>query len=115
MTKEYPWDYFTDFRCCLCPNDKYHLHRCTICPPFVFLNKPQTICRFVVAFLDDEGHKVFVSHGIATNKRRWVIVQKNGKHSPHRLKKQGLPACDSFDKAQSNLNAYATENGWKPV
>ena len=99
-----------DFRCCLCPNDDNS--RSTICPPGGPSNKPETTCRFVLAFLDNEGRKVFVSHGINSNKKRWVSVIQNAKHTINRLKVKELPARKYDDEAQHDLNIYAMERGW---
>jgi hypothetical protein len=104
----------TDYRCCMCPNGD--TPRMKICPPGGPQDKPETICRFVAAFLDDNGARVFVSNGIDTTGRKWFSVrQKDTRHGTHRVKTKNLPVREYFDEAQHDLNVYAREKGWKRV
>jgi hypothetical protein len=71
------------FRCCLCPNINKPRER--ICPPGGPAQKPQTLCRFVLTFLDKHG--------------RILKVKK-------------IPSGKLYDEAQQELNAQAIKEGW---
>jgi len=64
-------------------------------------------------YRDENGAKVFVSSGIATDGKTWLTVrQKNGKGT-HRIKSPALPIRETSAKAQKDLDAYAKEKGWE--
>ena len=94
----------------MCPN--VNNSRSVTCPSGGPKNKPETICRFVLTFLNDKGQKIFVSHGINSNKKRWVSVIQKSKHMIKQLKEKELPARTYDDDAQHDLNIYAMKKGW---
>ena len=66
-------------------------------------------------YLDENGAKVFVSSGIATDGKTWLTVrQKKGKGT-HRIKSPSLPIRETLAKAQEDLDAYAERKGWKQL
>jgi hypothetical protein len=96
----------------MCPNRNIPIRK--ICPPGGPSEKPETLCRFVVAFLDDNGYKVFVSNGIDSSGKKWFSVrQKDANRGTHRIKAEALPIRETFDEAQYDLNMYAHEKRWK--
>jgi hypothetical protein len=65
-------------------------------------------------YRDENGSKVFVSSGIATDGKTWMTVRRKpgiGKGT-HRIKSPALPIRDSFARAQEDLDAYAKQKGW---
>jgi hypothetical protein len=112
--KNLPNEKVTDFRCCLCLN--VHAPQKTICPPGGPSRRPESPCRFVVSFLDDNGARVFVSNGIDTTGKAWFTVrQKDTRHGTCRIKTKFLPVRKTFDEAQHDLNCYASTKGWNVV
>jgi hypothetical protein len=97
----------------MCPNGD--APRQTTCPPGGPRNKPESLCRFVVTFCDENGSRVFVSNGIDTTGKAWFTVrQKDARHGTHRVKSKTLPIREDFDEAQHDLNIYAAQKGWRP-
>jgi hypothetical protein len=104
-----------EYRCCMCPNGTT-TPTSKICPPGGPSHKPKSPCRFVTAFFDENGSKVFVSNGIDTTGKAWFSVrQKDSRYGTHRVKTKNLPIRKTFDEAQHDLNVYAREKGWKRV
>jgi hypothetical protein len=100
----------TDFRCCLCPN--INTPRKKLCPPGGPGNEPETICRFTKIFHDNEDNKVFVSHGINTNKKKWISIKQDIEQNIFHINEKELPVRNTYDEAQHDLNAYAINKGW---
>jgi hypothetical protein len=114
MKKEKADQDVADFRCCMCPNGDAPVRK--ICPPGGPQDKPESLCRFVATFLDENCAWVFVSNGIDTTGRKWFSVrQKDCRHGTHRVKSKNLPVRKTFDEAQHDLNVYARKKGWKRV
>ena len=98
---------YREFRCCLCPN-LYNEPEKDKCP--AFMNKTEiTPCRFVKTYIDERGWKYRVMSGIGED------AFKGRYNKPYKTGWKGMPQlewCKTFDKAQSNLNAYAKSKGW---
>jgi hypothetical protein len=109
-TKSEGDNYAGDFRCCMCPNINTPQHK--ICPPGGPCDKPETLCKFVKAFRDENGATVFVSDGIALDDKTWFTVRQLQGKGSHRIKTKFLPIRETFDEAQSDLNKYAKQKGW---
>jgi hypothetical protein len=91
----------------MCPNINNPRER--VCPPGGPAHKPKTLCRFVCVFLDNHNRKVFISHGIGINKKKWGSVRQNHKRT---WQIKLTPFRRSFDEVQEKLNAYAINEGW---
>jgi hypothetical protein len=96
----------------MCPNINAPVRK--ICPPVGPSNRPESLCRFVVAFRDENGAQIFVSNGLDQSGKKWFSVrQKDARHGTHRVKAKALPIRGMFDEAQHDLNIYAIQKGWK--
>lgn len=99
---------YLEHRCCMCPN---HGLKEITCPGLA--GTPHTMpspCRFVKEFVDDRGwrHKVMEGLGESNYKARFLKPGKAGWHCMRQLEWR-----NSFDAAQSDLNAYAKAKGWE--
>lgn len=102
---------YLDRRCCMCPNIGEEK---TICPGIEGTPHPRpSRCRFVKSYIDERGCKYKVMSGIGDNtfKARHQKPEKKGSDGWHCLK--ALPWRNDFDEAQSDLNLYAKEKGWR--
>jgi len=67
-------------------------------------------------YRDENGFRVFVSCGIATDGKTWLTVrQKKAWKGTHRIKSPALPIRKTLAEAQKDLDAYAKTKGWEPV
>ncbi len=99
-------------RCCMCPNINNPSNQ--ICPSGGPQNKKETICDFVLTFIDENNFPVFISNGIASDNKTWFTVRKKTVwNGIHRVKTKALPERKQFDEAQTDLNMYAQRKGWK--
>jgi len=95
-------------RCCMCPNAGNAKTECPTGP----LKYAVTPCRFVKTYRDERGwmYKVMSGIGDDTFKARYQKPEKGGwKGVPK------LPWQESFDRAQSDLNAFAKQRGWEEL
>lgn len=99
-----------EFRCCMCPqiNDRRR-----ICPDGP--GKPEeTVCDFVVVWMDARGWKYKVMVDLAgTFKGRYQDDKHNGNTGWKGMRQ--MERRETFDQAQQELNKYAKRKGWKPV
>lgn len=104
---------YLEFRCCMCPNVSNPQN--TVCPAGGPQKKPETPCRFVVTYTDEYGYTVSIVRGLTdSGKADWFTGRRKTKNtSQHRIKSHRLPARESFDYAQADLNAYAKAKGWR--
>ena len=97
-------------RCSMCPSATNRFD-CSLIKPDLISGEP-TPCRFVRVFTD--GAKAF---RVLQCKYRRVLFKAHylldGDWVPYRTK--FLPCRNSFDRAQSDLNLYASRKGWTPV
>lgn len=109
---------YLDFRCCMCPNG-YSSPQNTVCPAFEPFKKLETPCRFVKTYIDGRGCLVFVARGSRKTEigvTPWVVVRRETEHAAAcRIRSSMLPARNSLDAAQSDLNKYAKLKGWREV
>lgn len=98
---------YLEFRCCMCPNRNKKDN--TQCPTGPFKSEV-TPCRFVKTYKDERGWLYRVMRGIGENTYK-ARYQKPGKTGWKCMVK--MEWRDSFDKAQSDLNALAKEKAWE--
>lgn len=96
-------------RCCLCPNIG---QKNVICPGIAGTPHPEdSLCRFVKEYIDNRGWKYRVMGGLEVGfKGRYQKLGKTGWKCMRNLEWR-----ESFDQAQSELNAMAESKGWRAV
>lgn len=98
---------YRNFRCCMCPNISTPEEM--QCPTGPF-KEEITPCRFVKTYIDKRGWKYKVMGGIGGSvyKGRYQKPEKSGWKCMRNLEWR-----NSFDEAQSDLNAMAKAKGWE--
>jgi len=63
-------------------------------------------------FYDNTGKKIFVAHGLGSNKKRWIAVRET-KNGLQELRAECIKSRLKFEAAQDDLKKYALERGWQ--
>jgi hypothetical protein len=116
---------------CVTRNELYQLNRCGLISPNAEMTKA---CKALVALwikkhrlkrqtiekskskkikiLDNTGKKIFVSHGLGRNKKKWIAVRET-KTGLKVLRAKCIKARVKFEDAQRDLKEYALFRGWQ--